>query len=60
MDGMKIFEYYKKRWNIEVFYRDCKQHLGMGEYQVRVSGKETRRCSYTPTPGFPRLYPPKK
>ena len=35
MDGMKIFEYYKKRWNIEVFYRDCKQHLGMGEYQVR-------------------------
>ncbi|MCE5296215.1 MAG: hypothetical protein LLG16_03825 [Euryarchaeota archaeon] len=23
------------RWNIEVFYRDCKQHLGMGDYQVR-------------------------
>ena len=35
MDGLRVFEYYKKRWSIEVFYRDCKQHLGMGEYQVR-------------------------
>jgi len=35
LDGLKILEYYKKRWGIEVFYRDCKQHLGMGEYQVR-------------------------
>ena len=25
----------KKRWAIEVFYRDCKQHLEIGEYQVR-------------------------
>ena len=35
MDGLKVFEYYKKRWSIEVFYRDCKQYLGMSEYQVR-------------------------
>ena len=35
LDGLKVLEYYKKRWSIEVFYRDCKQHLGMGEYQVR-------------------------
>jgi hypothetical protein len=35
LDGMQILEYYKKRWSIEVFHRDCKQHLGMGEYQVR-------------------------
>jgi hypothetical protein len=35
LDDLKILEYYKKRWSIEVFYRDCKQHLGMGEYQVR-------------------------
>ena len=34
-DEMQIFKYYKNRWNIEVFHRDCKQHLGMGEYQVR-------------------------
>ena len=26
---------YKGRWDIEVYYRDCKQCLGMGEYQVR-------------------------
>ncbi len=26
---------YKRRWDIEVYYRDCKQCLGMGEYQVR-------------------------
>jgi hypothetical protein len=35
LDGMQILEYYKNRWSIEVFHRDCKQHLGMGEYQVR-------------------------
>ena len=35
LNGLKVLEYYKKRWAIEVFYRDCKQHLGMGEYQVR-------------------------
>jgi len=35
LDGVRVLEYYKKRWCIEVFYRDCKQHLGMGEYQVR-------------------------
>ena len=22
IDGLKVFEYYKKRWSIEVFYRD--------------------------------------
>ena len=35
LDGMQVLEYYKKRWSIEVFHRDCKQHLGMGEYQAR-------------------------
>jgi len=35
MEGLKVFEYYKKRWSIEVFYRDCKQYLGMGDYQER-------------------------
>jgi len=33
--GMQVLEYYKKRWAIEVFHRDCKQHLGLREYQVR-------------------------
>ena len=33
--GMVVLEYYKKRWTIEVFHRDCKQHLGLGEYQIR-------------------------
>jgi len=36
--GESIIQSYKKRWDIEVFYRDCKQHLGMGEYQVRGLG----------------------
>ncbi len=35
LDGMQILEYYKNRWSIEVFHMDCKQHLGMVEYQVR-------------------------
>jgi len=35
LPGLQVLEYYKKRWCIEVFHRDCKQHLGLGEYQVR-------------------------
>jgi SRSO17 transposase len=35
LHGLQVLEYYKKRWSIEVFHRDCKQHLGLGEYQVR-------------------------
>ena len=35
LPGLQVLEYYKKRWSIEVFHRDCKQHLGLGEYQVR-------------------------
>ena len=35
LPGMVVLEYYKKRWAIEVFHRDCKQHLGLGEYQMR-------------------------
>ena len=35
LTGLQILKYYKIRWNIEVFYRDCKQHLGMGDYQTR-------------------------
>lgn len=31
----EVIRSYKRRWDIEVYYRDCKQHLGMGEYQVR-------------------------
>jgi SRSO17 transposase len=30
-----VIKDYKRRWDIEVYYRDCKQCLGMGEYQVR-------------------------
>jgi len=31
----EVIRQYKKRWDTEVFYRDCKQFLGMGEYQAR-------------------------
>lgn len=35
MDVLDVMDSYKRRWVIEVYYRDCKQCLGMGEYQVR-------------------------
>ena len=35
LNGLQVLTYYKKRWSIEVFHRDCKQYLGIGEYQAR-------------------------
>ena len=54
--GLRVFAYYKKRWCIEVFHRDCKQLLGIGEYQTR----KLDAVSYTPTPCFPCICPPKE
>ena len=31
----EVMRQYKKHWDTEVFYRDCKQYLGMCEYQAR-------------------------
>lgn len=31
----KILEVYSRRWSIETFYRDAKQHLGLGDCQLR-------------------------
>lgn len=31
----ELIEWYRKRWAIEVFFRDCKQLLGMGECEAR-------------------------
>lgn len=31
----KILKSYLLRWSIEVFFRDSKQHLGLGSYQMR-------------------------
>jgi SRSO17 transposase len=43
--GGKIVGVYKKRHCIEVFYRDCKQHLGLGEYQMRSMSGIVRHLS---------------
>lgn len=29
----RVMEYYKNRWSIEVFFKDCKQNLGLGACQ---------------------------
>lgn len=34
-DNFKYMKILLKRWNIECFHRDTKQHLGLEEYQVR-------------------------
>jgi hypothetical protein len=30
-----IIRVYLRRWSVEVFYRDCKQHLGFEDYRLR-------------------------
>ena len=51
-----VMRSYKRRWDIRgVYYRDCKQCLGMAS-----PGPVDRRRSYTPPSGQPGLYPPKR
>ena len=33
--GREILLHYSERWSIEVFFRDAKQNLGLGRYQMR-------------------------
>lgn len=35
---VKAMEYYKNRWSIEVFFKDCKQNLGFGNLSIHRSG----------------------
>lgn len=34
-EGTRILKTYAKRWNIETFFRDSKQNLGLEDYQLR-------------------------
>ena len=34
-EGTRIIKTYSKRWNIETFFRDSKQNLGLEAYQLR-------------------------
>ena len=44
-EPIKILSSYELRWNIETFYRDAKQHLGLEAYQLR-NGKGIKRHWY--------------
>ncbi len=39
LDGLKIFQYYKARFQIEFLFRDAKQHTGLTHCQARSSNK---------------------
>lgn len=36
MDAEDILNHYVYRWPIEVFFRESKRYLGLGDYQVRT------------------------
>jgi hypothetical protein len=39
MDGIKIVQYYRSRFQIEFLYRDAKQHCGLNNCQARSQNK---------------------
>ena len=43
----EILHFYVKRWEIEVFFRDCKTKLAFDKYQIRSSKGIRRFCSVT-------------
>ena len=32
----QLLKHYTKRWHIEIFFGEVKQHFGMGHYQIRT------------------------
>lgn len=41
----RIISTYQMRWTIETYFRDAKQHLGLGDYQVRgLKGIKSHWC----------------
>ena len=41
----RVLTEYKRRWSIEVFFKEAKQHLGLGDYQLlRYRGIERYLC----------------
>lgn len=43
-EGTRILKTYSKRWNIETFFRDSKQNLGLEDYQLRDLWGIERHC----------------
>jgi SRSO17 transposase len=45
-DAKKVFELYKKRWKIEMFFRTAKQSLGMTDCQCRSKDSQVKHLCY--------------
>lgn len=41
----QVVQWYAQRWSIEVTFRDCKQHLGVGREQNRTRGASRRTAA---------------
>lgn len=37
LDCCQVIAWYRRRWLIEVFFRDCKQYLGLGRCEARLA-----------------------
>ncbi len=37
LECCQVIAWYRRRWMIEVFFRDCKQYLGLGRCEARLS-----------------------
>ena len=46
VDVKDVINLYRKRWKIETFHRTAKQHLGMGECQMRSIEKQRQHVLY--------------
>jgi SRSO17 transposase len=46
LDPYEVYRIYKIRWNIEIFHRVAKQHLGLGDCQMRSSEKQRQHVLY--------------
>lgn len=37
LNCQQVIQWYRRRWMIEVFFRDCKQYLGLGRCEARLA-----------------------
>ena len=47
LNFLEVYKIYSMRWSLEVVFKDCKQNLGLGNYQMRKFSSQITMTAIT-------------